>query len=163
MKTAVLYYSETGNTKKIARALVCVFKQNAELIDIQDASIENIAHYDLIIIGTPIFGNNLPDPVKKLLLSTNLNKKNIALFYTHAAPMDSASPQRFLEVALPFLAKRGAVVRGTRHCRGENKNPEVLLWLKKNRPDAYKTAVTAKGKSDDTDCANAKSWVKHLY
>ncbi|MBN1797692.1 MAG: hypothetical protein JW822_03885 [Spirochaetales bacterium] len=45
----------------------------------------------------------------------------------------------------------------------ETGNPEVLGWLKKNRPEAYKTAVTAKGKPDDTDYENVESWVKQLY
>ena len=58
MKGIVVYYSATGNTKKIARAIHAGMKQHIEECDI--ATIKEIApgdlsSYDLIGIGSPLW------------------------------------------------------------------------------------------------------------
>jgi menaquinone-dependent protoporphyrinogen IX oxidase len=56
LKTAILYYSKTGNTAKIAHALLSVLELNAELYVIRDGFTAHITDCEFIIIGTPIFG-----------------------------------------------------------------------------------------------------------
>jgi flavodoxin len=162
MKIGLLYYSETGNTEKIAKALFSVCGEKTELASIPQVSKEKFGDYDLIILGMPIFGDNMPEPVKNFLNENDLKEKRIALFYTHAAPMNHSCPQTFLTLMQNYFREKKAFFVGSWHCRGENKNLEVLAWLKKNSPDVYELAVTAKGKPDGNDLENAKHWLKEI-
>jgi len=52
MKTLIVYYSETGNTEKIAIAIAEVFGTIPVKID--NISVDQ--EYDLVIVGTPVHG-----------------------------------------------------------------------------------------------------------
>ena len=83
MKTCVLYFSRTGNTKRLAEAISDSTKAPAfDIASFQPSVVEN---YDLLIIGTPVEGSR---PTKEILafierLPKAAGKKAI-LFCTHA-------------------------------------------------------------------------------
>ncbi|MFH1248895.1 MAG: NAD(P)H-dependent oxidoreductase [archaeon] len=86
MKTLVVYYSRTGTTKKVASEIASILKCGIEeIIDLKNRSgpigwinagrdgmkkilsdisriKKNPADYDLVIIGTPIWGGNVSPP-----------------------------------------------------------------------------------------------------
>ena len=78
MKSLVIYYSQSGNTKKIGQALQKGIIQQAGQCDIarlKDIKPEDWLNYDLIGIGSPVYGscpampiinhiNSLPPEVK---------------------------------------------------------------------------------------------------
>ncbi len=101
----VIYYSRTGNTKKIAEKIANSL--SCEMIEIKPLSsykgiigwlragfqavkrkipkIEsinvNLNIYDLVILGTPMWGGNLSSPIRAFL-TENIDKiKKIAFFY----------------------------------------------------------------------------------
>ena len=57
IKSIVIYYSQTGNTKKIAQAIHAGMSQLEEQCDIarlKDIDPRNLAGYDLIGLGSPV-------------------------------------------------------------------------------------------------------------
>lgn len=63
LKPIVIYYSKTGNTKKVARAIAESLDTTA--IDVQKA--KNIWEYNLIVIGTPVHGAKPAKSIRKFL------------------------------------------------------------------------------------------------
>ncbi len=61
MKILILYYSESGNTKKIAESMFNALKDvhQIELFSIKKAKIENLQNYDLIFLGAPCHHSTL--------------------------------------------------------------------------------------------------------
>jgi len=106
MKTLIVYYSRSGRTDKIAKQLA--LKINADLEEIKDKknrsgifgfiSSGNEAHmhintpidelekipndYDITIIGTPIWANNISTPIRSFLKDYKEGLKDIAFFCT---------------------------------------------------------------------------------
>lgn len=106
MKTLVAYYSRTGTTKKVA--LEIANKLGAEIEEIKDtvnrsgvkgylvsgrdamkkrltvleATSKNPADFDLVIIGTPIWGWNMSVPVRTYITEQKNNFQKVAFFCT---------------------------------------------------------------------------------
>ena len=106
MKTLVVFYSRTGTTKKVA--LEIANKLGAEIEEIKDTvnhsgvkgylvsgrdamkkrlttlelTTKNPADFDLVIIGTPIWGWNMSVPVRTYITEKKDDFKKVALFCT---------------------------------------------------------------------------------
>ena len=66
MKSLIIYWSGTGNTKKIAEAIDDTLKNNGVesiLTQVKDAADEDLFDYDLVFIGAPSFMWQPPEPV----------------------------------------------------------------------------------------------------
>jgi len=61
MKSLVVYYSETGNTEKVAKAITAAIA--GDIKRIEETKPGELADYDLIFIGTPVHGSR---PAKKI-------------------------------------------------------------------------------------------------
>jgi flavodoxin len=106
MRSLVVYYSRTGNTRKIAEelanALECDIEEivdtknrsgilgflrsgrdagNRKLTVIKDI-INDPSNYDLLIIGTPIWGGHVSTPVRTYIHQNQANLNNVAFFCT---------------------------------------------------------------------------------
>jgi len=83
MKTAVFYFSRTGNTKRFAEAISESLK--VPLFDITSLQPSSATDYDLLIIGTPVNGLKAAPEVFSFIqkLPEGVNKKTI-LFCTYA-------------------------------------------------------------------------------
>lgn len=69
-KVLVLYYSETGNTKKMAEIIGEGVKGEGLDVDVKDVNnfkTEELLKYDGIIIGSPTYYGTLASEIKKLL------------------------------------------------------------------------------------------------
>ena len=106
MKILIAYYSKTGNTERVAKDLATSLNADLEkLIDKKNRSgiwgwlsggrdgmkkrlteiaetTHNPADYDLIILGTPIWGWDMVPAVRTYLEKEKGNCKNMALFVT---------------------------------------------------------------------------------
>ncbi len=88
MKTAVFYFSRTGNTKRFAEAISESLKvPHFDIASLQPASATG---YDLLIIGTPVNGFKAAPEVFSFIqkLPEGANKKTI-LFGTYAVAKGS--------------------------------------------------------------------------
>ncbi|MBA7499852.1 hypothetical protein ES704_02602 [subsurface metagenome] len=106
MKILVVFYSRSGNTKKIAEAISEILKcDNEEIFDMKnrkgipgflsagtDANLRrltaikeiknNPSLYDLVIIGTPIWSSNISAPIRTYLFLYKEEFEKVAFFCT---------------------------------------------------------------------------------
>lgn len=113
MKILIAYYSRTGITKKVAEILAQ--KLGAEIEEIEDTvdrsgvkgylisgrdamqkrltklepTILNPADFDLVIIGTPIWGWNVSTPVRTYITENKDKFKKVAFFCTMGGTGDN--------------------------------------------------------------------------
>jgi NAD(P)H dehydrogenase (quinone) len=69
-KALVIYYSRTGNTKKMAELVVEGIKKEgveASLKDIKDVDAAELLKYDALVIGSPTYYGTMSAEIKKLL------------------------------------------------------------------------------------------------
>jgi len=108
MKTLTVFYSRTGNTKKIAKEIAKLVQGDMEeiideknrkgllgwLISGMDAFLKryttikqiekNPSQYDIVIVGTPIWATNISTPIRTYIHNYKDGFKNTAFFCTSA-------------------------------------------------------------------------------
>ena len=89
MKTLIIYFSQTGGTEKIAKAICEGMRETGnecELVQIKEASTKNLTSYDLIGIGCPTFYYREPLNVQEFIRQMeNGNGKYAFIFCTHGS------------------------------------------------------------------------------
>jgi|WetSurMetagenome_2_1015567.scaffolds.fasta_scaffold26179_6 flavodoxin I len=102
-KILVLYYSQTGNTEKMANA-VAEGAQNIGNVEVEQSfhvDPEDLASYDAIIVGTPTYHHDMPLDFKKLfeqasVKGVNLKGKAAATFGSYG--WSGEAPKLVLEI-----------------------------------------------------------------
>jgi ferredoxin len=111
MKSIVIYYSQTGNTKKIAHAIHAGMSQTGEQCDIarlKDVDPRDLAGYDLIGLGSPVIhARELPNVTNFINSLKSVDGKHAFAFCTHGA-----IPGYYLARVVPALIQRGLTVIG---------------------------------------------------
>jgi menaquinone-dependent protoporphyrinogen IX oxidase len=85
-KCLVVYGSKYGSTREVAQAVADGLEA-----DIADAStLPDVREYDLVVIGSPIYGNDYLAAVIEFIqkFRTDLDEKRVAAFITAAADWD---------------------------------------------------------------------------
>ncbi len=125
MKTAIVYYSQTGNTKKIASAIFEGMHKEFETVDLipvinlKDSDI--LKTYDIIGIGCPVWCMKEPGIIGRLLADLKeVDGKQAFLFCTHATLIGG-----FFERLIPILQEKGLKVLGWEDWFGGKVNPTV--------------------------------------
>lgn len=88
MKILVAYFSLTGNTRKIAEAIMVEMVQfnKVKLMTIDKIDNASLKTYDLVFIGTPIHAGGMAPPVRHFFESLPDNPRfKLAAFITHAS------------------------------------------------------------------------------
>jgi flavodoxin len=104
MKTLITFYSRTGTTKKVAEELAKLLKADTEeILDVKSRAGAlgylrsgreamkrvqpeifkpkiDASQYDLVVIGTPVWGWNMASPVRSYISKQKF--KNVAFFLT---------------------------------------------------------------------------------
>ena len=126
MKRIIIFFSASGNTKKIAetvqKVLKCdkielklkkeipingflkifwffkqvLLKAKPQLLPLE----KDFKDYDLIIIGTPVWANSISSPIRSFLKSYKISEKKIALFCCSASGSGRGKP---IEILLQSL------------------------------------------------------------
>ena len=136
-RVMVLYYSRTGNTEKMAKAIAEGLR-NVQGIDIElkyHATPEELANTDAIIIGMPTYYHDITNDMKKLLeeiaaKGINLKGKIGASFGSYG--WSGEAPGLILEIMEnkldmkvlkpPLLIKKTPDEKGLEKCRKLGKN-----------------------------------------
>ena len=87
MKILITFFSQTGNTEKIAEAIHEVTSKNhdSSLRKVKKVKIDDLTDFDLIFIGSACHDSDLAKPVLKFLKKIPKSPKYaIAGFYTHS-------------------------------------------------------------------------------
>jgi len=69
-KILIIYYSRTGNTKKMAEEIAKGVKKEGISVEVkstEDVKAGDLLNYDGIIIGSPTYYGTMASPIKKLL------------------------------------------------------------------------------------------------
>lgn len=120
MNILVTWWSQTGNTRKIAESIFDTLSCEKELKPFDE--VDTLEGFDVAFIGFPImqFG---PHPAAKKFIAAHANGKNIALFVTHAMLSNSDDPKQQLmlkkELDKCTSLCSGANLIGLYHCQGE--------------------------------------------
>jgi len=122
MKILITYFSQTGNTEKIARAIGEVAAQNneTEIKKMEEVDAGAVSGYDFMFIGSPLHASNLAAQVKTFLgdLQPGASQK-LAGFITHFAPAyPNQAMDGFIEPIKAACAEKGIEFKGCFDCQG---------------------------------------------
>ncbi len=157
-KALVAYYTQTGNTLKVAESIYEALPGEKEINSL--AEIKSLDGYDLVYIGFPIHDHGIPKKVQDFLKKIPKNKK-IALFSTHGALTGSQLSREALEHATVLAS--GARLLGTFTCRG--RVPYSVLEGLESKPEHKawaEMAASARNHPDATDLEEAKVFAKWI-
>jgi ferredoxin len=148
MKCIIIYFSQTGNTERIAKAIQTGIKQvagNCDLVKIKEANPHALHEYDLIGIGSPVMAWE-PDNVGNFVDSMrSVGGKHVFAFNTHGL-----LPGGFFPHIYPRLTSRGLTVIGMRDWFGN-----VIL---SHCPKPY----PSDGHPDETDLKEAEDFGREM-
>jgi flavodoxin len=158
MKALVTYYSQTGNTEKIARAVYEAIHFEKELLPIRDVT--TVQGYDIIFAGFPVQAHSVPAgflPFFKKLPAG----QNIALFCTHGSLRGGQLPKQAIEHAIGLAS--GARILGTFGVQGKV-DPKVIDSLMNSvlHQAWAEEASGACDHPDEADLADAKAFAKQV-
>ena len=117
MKSIVIYYSQTGNTRKVAKAIRKGMEQRAGRCDIariKDLDPSDVDQYDLIGLGSPVWMGGLTPNVRIFVEKIPPQKgKHIFSFNTHGV-----MPELYFPSVTRKLKAKGFTVIGMRDWYG---------------------------------------------
>ena len=154
MKALVAFYSESGNTEKLAKAIYDgINVPGKEIMPISDA---NANDYDVIFVGFPVQASSVPAKVEKFIKSVPEGKK-LAFFITHGSFRGGQLAIAALYYAFSLALK--ITVLGTFGCRGQVKPSLIDALLKNPEHKAWAMeAQSAAGHPDDADLEDGKEF-----
>jgi flavodoxin len=152
-KILILYYSRTGHTRTVATQIhglvggdlveirtVEPYPDDYDALVAQNAeeqrsdykpplrtAIDNLAEYDLIFIGSPLWNVRLTPPIRSFLSSHDLSGKIIAPFVTYIVSGLGRSRRDIEELCPDTTVLDGLAVLGEDASEAETK---VLEWLR---------------------------------
>ena len=128
-KVLILYYSGSGNTKKMAKAIAEAMKSSAMSVTVEDVGkfdISLLPNYDSIVLGSPTYFSNVAWQVKKVIDESivhygggKLKGKVAGIFTSAGTSRDGKDCLKMLEVALG-LHHGMKVVEGILRVDGES-------------------------------------------
>lgn len=113
-RALVLCYSQTGLTSRYGRLMACVLKGKGltvDALDMQDFDKNRLAHYDLIIVGTPVFYYDIPANVSNWLAAMPpITGTPVAAFVSFGGP--EGNQHNAVCHTLRLLSAAGGVAAG---------------------------------------------------
>lgn len=158
MKSTVICYSQTGNTRKVAEAIVDALPGAVTLADL--ASAPDLGDEDIVFVGMPVvrFG---PPPEVAEYLGRHCGGRDVALFVTHAAPEGMPELEPWLAACREAAADARLV--GFFDCQGQLAEP-VRRWMEgSGMPDLVAFAAladVAAGQPDASRLAAARAFAE---
>jgi len=168
MQFLVTWWSQTGNTLKIAKAIFESLPENKTFAPLSEApSLDGV---DLTFIGFPVmqFG---PPPLAKKFIKNHTSGKKIALFVTHAInpfsddPKQQALLRKEIGQCREAAIGAGAELSGIYHCQGELSQQVADSLSDSGIPMLMEFATMRPltlGHPDDMDVENARSFAKKI-
>lgn len=158
MKALVAYYSETGNTQKIARAIYDAVDFGKDLKKISE--VEDWSGYDIIFYGFPVQAHSVPEAAAAPIAKIPEGRK-IAFFSTHGSLRGGDLPKQAFEHALGLAVK--LKVLGYFGCRGKVAEKIIDMLLKSPQHAAWgEEARGAIRHPDEHDLADAKTFAAQM-
>jgi flavodoxin len=158
MRILITYFTKTGNTEKVARAIYKAIGAEKEILPVHE--VKDLGRYDVIFCGFPVHSHSVPLSVENFIKMIPEGKR-IALFTTHGSLRGGKLATTAIEHATSLASK--LKVLGTVGCRGkvEQKIIEALLKRPEHRAWA-ETAKSAVGHPDESDLEDARHFAKNI-
>ena len=146
MKALVVYFSQTGNTKRVAEAIFEAISCDKEIADL--TQIASVDESDLIFVGFPIqaFG---PAAEAKQFIEKHCQNRKVALFMTHGVPEGFKELATWVDACKEGAARADLI--GVFECQGEVAQVFLDAALQSDDPLMQKfgeAGATSKGKPD---------------
>ncbi len=149
VKCAVIYFSLTGNTKKVAQHIydgVLAANGQCDIIQLRAVDVDSLAKYDLLGLGTPVWGFAEAEPVRIFQqVMPSASGKHWFMFATHCADRGGV----FYHMATALQRKEATVI-SSRSWYGE-------MWMPQY-PKPYPTD----GHPDKIDLSEAYEFGKEV-
>ncbi|MHA1147949.1 MAG: flavodoxin family protein [Promethearchaeota archaeon] len=167
MKILITYFSNTGNTEKIAIAMKdALTNHEVELVKAKDMESENLKYYDIVALGSGIYAGKINKSILDLIKKAGNLPPKFILFNTHASPEHY---QHSFKRVKKIIDNAGAEVIGEWDCRGDNIGlPKEMIEqrLASLPPEERKKAETSqkdlKGRPNEEDLKNAKEFITSI-
>ncbi|TFF88361.1 MAG: hypothetical protein EU548_08970 [Promethearchaeota archaeon] len=167
MKFLIIYFSQTGNTKKIGEAIRdALGKEDVTLKAIEDLKPEKLSNFDVVFLGSGIYASRVSFKLIELLKNANQIPKKFVYFCTHASLELYQKPFNKVD---RILKKHNSEVLGSFDCVGENlgipekKQKEMLDNLPpEEREKALKAREMIKGHPNKEDLQNVQQFVANI-
>ena len=111
-KILILYYSGSGNTERMAKAIAEAIKSNAVNVTVENVEKFNtslLPNYDGIVLGSPTYFSNMAWQVKKMVDESimhyggkKLRNKVAGIFTSAGTRRDGGDCLKMLEIALGY-------------------------------------------------------------
>lgn len=158
MKALVTYYSDTGNTEKIARAIYEAIHFEKELKPVLE--VQNTKGFDIIFFGFPVKAHSVPGKATNLIKELPEGQK-IAFFSTHGSLRGGHLPKQAFEHAVSLASK--AKVLGHFGCRGKVDQKIIDALMKQAEHKAWaEEALGAIHHPDEHDLADARQFASEM-
>ncbi len=148
MKILIIYYSQSGNTQKIAKRIAKGARSagaEVNVVKLKDASYEMMEEYDLIGFGTPVWKADTPNMHHFIEHMPDQRGKQCFAFNTHGA-----LPHLYFPIVIPNLKNHGMLPIGYKDWYGDVTMPGM--------PKPYYTY----GHPDEQDFAEAEAFGKEM-
>lgn len=116
----VIYYSMTGNTKKLADAIAAELDVAAENVNTST----KLADESLLFLGTGLYGPFQSRGLKRFIDEDHFDGRKVALFGT-----SGEGKGREVGALEDAVSTKGAEIVGKFHCKGE-----FLFFINRKRP-----------------------------
>ena len=169
MKILILFFSQTGNTERIARAISDGLSRDHDVTmkAIAETPGPRLADFDLVFVGSPCHAGTLSGPVKGFLSELPYGSPfQAAGFITHASPAYNRNDYETCMVFFSSIfAKKHISYHGCFECQG-NLAPQLHDFLKKSRniPDEEWERMVAEMKDhpDRSDEERAMQFAREI-
>ena len=171
LKILVAYFSNTGNTEKLAKAIQeGITGHDVDLSPVKSVDPDLLNSYDLVFLGSGIYAFNASRKLMTLVKKAAQLPSKFAYFYTHEAPQQGAYPDSFNSVT-KIIEKCNCEVLGVFDCCGENlvekAEEQRQAFYSTLTPEKKKQAIEdhlnlVKGHPDAEDLENAKNFAKSI-
>lgn len=134
MKVLVTYFSMSGNTEKLAKAIHDEVSKNHDsyLKRVDEIETKWLNKHHVIFVGSPTHGGELSAPVKKFMTELPKSPKSkVAGFVTHASP-DRADYEKCFKAFEAFAKEKGFTLLGCCDCQSRLA-PEIQPYVKEAR------------------------------
>jgi len=167
MKILICYFSNTGNTEKVAQNIAEGLEtETVELKKVEDADPLILKNYDLVVLGSGIYGGKLNKKVLDFMKQVSEYPPKFAFFNTHQS---ATSYQKVFKRIRTKLEENESKVIGEFDCVGENLGmpKETILGMLEKLPPEERKRQEAKiketvGHPNEQDLENAKAFGKSL-
>ena len=167
MKVLVTYFSQSGNTEKVAKS---IYEELSQANEVDLKKLENVGEansegYEFVFIGSPLHSASLAEPVKEFLNNVQAGSfQAMAGFITHFAP---AYPDQdmggFTEPIETACKENNIEYKGCFNCQGYlaealHEPVKANLELSDEAWDGMVQQMT--GHPNDEDLKNARTFAK---